>query len=100
MDAGDDTAFLDAEVEPIAARALAAALSGVAWDEARVTGLASAVVEATIAGLAGLSKPFKYIVNIVLVQNVGGGLYSSVSEYVDAFHDGACERSALARVAL
>ena len=89
MDAGDDTAFLDTEVEPIATRALAAALSGVEWDDARATGLASAIVEATTAGLVALAKPFKYVVNVVLVQNVGGGLYSSVSEYVDAFNDGA-----------
>jgi hypothetical protein len=39
-------------------------------------------------GLNELGKPFKYIVNCVIMQNTGAGLHASISEYLDGVNDG------------
>ena len=33
-------------------------------------------------GLARLQKPFKYVVNCILMQNTGAALHSALAEYV------------------
>lgn len=38
--------------------------------------------------LALLNKPFKYIINCVIMQNTGVGMHSVISEYLDGFNDG------------
>ena len=63
-------------------------LLGKFYDEATATALSNYILEDLVAGLARLEKPFKYVVNCVLMQNTGAALHGCVAEFVDGMNDG------------
>ena len=47
------------------------------------------LLETCIKNLAGLGKPFKYIVTAIIMQKNGAGLHTAMGAYWDARKDGA-----------
>ena len=48
-----------------------------------------AILEGCTKLLAGLSKPYKYVVTCAIMQKVGAGLHTAASAYWDATTDGS-----------
>ena len=82
--------FTTEKVDPLVMAALDTVLTGKVYSEAEVDGWVNAICEETIAGLAELDIPFKFIVNAVLMQSTGAGVNAALSEFCDGAVDGTC----------
>ena len=59
------------------------------YNDKRVAQLTSACIEATVARLAALQKPYKYVVTCMIMQKNGAGMHSASSCFWDNYAD-AC----------
>ena len=82
--------FTTEKVEPLVMAALDSVLTGKAYAEAEVDGWVNSICEETLASLAELDIPFKFIVSAMLMQNTGAGVSAALSEFCDGAVDGAC----------
>jgi hypothetical protein len=82
--------FTTEKVDPIVNAALDNVLTGKVYAEAEVDGWVNAICEETIAALAELDIPFKFIVNVVLMQSTGAGVNAALAEFCDGAVDGTC----------
>jgi dynein light chain Tctex-type 1 len=86
----DSAAFVfEGEIEPLVNRVLDHHLMGKFYDEASASPLSNFICEDIMQGLTRLEKPFKYVVNCVLMQNTGAALHAVQSEFLDGMNDGA-----------
>lgn len=87
---GEDTAFVYDEISNIIKEAIEATIGGNAYQHNKINQWTSNVVEQCLNQLTKLGKPFKYIVNCVIMQKNGAGLNMSNSCYWDNTTDGSC----------
>ena len=87
---GEDTAFVYDEISNIIKEAIEATIGGNSYQHNKVNQWTSNVVEQCLNQLTKLGKPFKYIVNCVIMQKNGAGLNMSNSCFWDNTTDGSC----------
>ena len=86
----ESAVFTNEKIEPLVMAAIDAVLAGKNYSEEEANAWVTAICEDTLAALAELAIPFKFIVNCTLVQNTGVGVSSAISEFCDGAVDGAC----------
>eukprot|EP01083_Nonionella_stella_P078564 215075_1 len=84
----EELAFNDEEVHKIVWQILDSQLSEGDYNDQRSSDWSDKICENTIKQLSLLNKPFKYIVNCVLMQKNGAGLNASTSCFWDTGNDG------------
>ncbi|KAJ8314869.1 hypothetical protein KUTeg_002793 [Tegillarca granosa] len=87
---GEECAFVTDEVTNIIKEAIEAAIGGSAYQHNKVNQWTSNVVEQCLNQLTKLGKPFKYIVNCVIMQRTGAGLHCASSCFWDSATDVTC----------
>lgn len=91
LQSSEASAFVvEGEVEPLVIRCIEAHLKDVSYEERMVTTWVNYICEDAIQALNELAKPFKYIVNVIIMQNTGAGMHAAISEYCDGVNDGVC----------
>jgi len=85
---------VEEEVKNIVKEAVEETLKGANYQHAQVPKWSNAVVEQSLKRLTALNKPFKYVVTVVIHQNVGAGIQSATCAYFDTGTDGVvvCQR--------
>ncbi|XP_003386291.1 PREDICTED: dynein light chain Tctex-type 1-like [Amphimedon queenslandica] len=86
----EETTFVVEEVAAIVKDAVENVLGTVTYQHNKVNQWTSNVVEQCLNQLTKLAKPFKYIVNCVVMQKTGAGLHTAMSCYWDNNTDGSC----------
>ena len=87
---GDDE-FVVEDVETIIKQALQGTFSAdTVYDPEKVNAWTNTMVEQSLRGLQGQSKPFKYVVTAIIVQKNGAGLHTAAGTFWDGKRDGAC----------
>ena len=76
------------EVEAIIKESIDAVLENAPYKHAFVGQWTNDVVELCVKRLAGLNKPFKYVVTCVIMQRNGAGLHTAASCFWDNDVDG------------
>jgi dynein light chain Tctex-type 1 len=89
-DAGDETQFVVDEVSNFIKESIESVIGGNAYSQQKVNQWTSSVVEQCLSQLVKLNKPFKYVVNCVIMQKTGAGLHTSSSCFWDNTTDGSC----------
>lgn len=87
----DDAEFLVEDVETIVKAALQGVLADTAYEEAKLHQWSNAVIDNCLKGLAGLGKPFKYVVSCILMQKTGAPLHTAAGAFWDTKKDGICK---------
>ncbi|XP_065185014.1 dynein light chain Tctex-type 1-like [Sycon ciliatum] len=91
MDEGQEEAtFVAEEVTQLVMDVIEPLLAGSNYQHNRINQWSSAVVEQSLNSLTKLGKPFKYIVNCVIMQKTGAGFHQASSCYWDNATDGSC----------
>nr|XP_033791426.1 dynein light chain Tctex-type 1-like isoform X2 [Geotrypetes seraphini] len=86
----EETSFIVDEVSLIIKEAIENTVGGSAYQQNRVNRWSISIVEATLSHLAKLEKPFKYIVNCVIMQKNGAGMHKASACFWDNSTDGSC----------
>ncbi|XP_041831703.1 dynein light chain Tctex-type 1 [Melanotaenia boesemani] len=86
----NETAFDVDEVREIVKEAVETTIGENAFQQSRVHQWSNSVVEQCLGQLGKLGKPFKYIVNCVIMQKTGAGLQTASSCFWDNATDGSC----------
>mmetsp|Transcript_8226 Transcript_8226/g.12745 ORF Transcript_8226/g.12745 Transcript_8226/m.12745 type:complete len:122 (+) Transcript_8226:53-418(+) len=84
----EESAFNDDEVHKIVWQILESHLSEGDYNDQQSNTWSNKICEDSVHQLTTLNKPFKYIVNCVLMQKNGAGLNSSSSCFWDTGNDG------------
>ncbi|XP_056873798.1 dynein light chain Tctex-type 1 isoform X1 [Takifugu flavidus] len=82
------TTFVVEEVSKIIKESIEATIGGNPYQHTRVTQWTSSVVELVLGQLSKLGKPFKYIVNCIIMQKNGAGLQTANTCFWDNSTDG------------
>ena len=86
----EETTFVVDEVKQIIQESVENVLGTASYQNNKVNQWTASVVETCLNQLTKLSKPFKYIVNCVIMQKTGAGLHTASSCYWDSTTDGSC----------
>ncbi|KAM6914943.1 dynein light chain Tctex-type 1 [Xenentodon cancila] len=86
----DKTVFVVEEVRRIIQDSIETAIGGNAYKYNRVNQWSTSVMEQCLSQLSKLGKPFKYIVNCIIMQKSGAGLQIGNSCFWDNSADGSC----------
>eukprot|EP01060_Flectonema_neradi_P038671 TRINITY_DN8199_c0_g1_i1.p1 TRINITY_DN8199_c0_g1~~TRINITY_DN8199_c0_g1_i1.p1 ORF type:complete len:119 (+),score=18.43 TRINITY_DN8199_c0_g1_i1:63-419(+) len=78
------------KITEILEEAMKQTLQGQVWNNKKVEGWTSNIIEHCLKRLSEMKKPFKYIVTCIMMQKSGAGLHSSFSAYWDNSADGIC----------
>ncbi|XP_046668962.1 dynein light chain Tctex-type 1 [Homalodisca vitripennis] len=89
-DLGEESLFVVDEVSNIIKDAIEETIGGNTYQQSKVNQWTSSVVDACLAALTKLQKPFKYIVTCTIMQKNGAGLHTASSCYWDNTTDGSC----------
>lgn len=81
--------FVGDDVEAIVKESIDAVLANAPYKHAFVGQWTNDVVETCVKRLAGLNKPFKYVVTCVIMQRNGAGLHTAASCFWDNDTDGS-----------
>uniref|UniRef100_A0A3Q3X3U9 Dynein light chain Tctex-type 1 n=1 Tax=Mola mola TaxID=94237 RepID=A0A3Q3X3U9_MOLML len=84
------TAFVVEDVSRIIKESVEAVIGGNVYQHSRVNQWSTSVVEQCLSQLSKLGKPFKYIVNCIIMQKNGAGLQTASSCFWDNSTDGSC----------
>mmetsp|Transcript_55926 Transcript_55926/g.89008 ORF Transcript_55926/g.89008 Transcript_55926/m.89008 type:complete len:123 (-) Transcript_55926:96-464(-) len=84
----EEISFNDEEVHKIVWQILESQLNEGDYNDERSNDWSNKICEDAVQQLTSLNKPFKYIVNCVLMQKNGAGLNSSTSCFWDTGNDG------------
>lgn len=88
----DDTAEFSVEdVEVIIRNAILLVLNDAAYNSKKVNEWTNGIVTHCLKELQSLSRPFKYIVTCIIMQNNDAGLVTSTSTFWDVKKDGYCK---------
>eukprot|EP01016_Furgasonia_blochmanni_P040891 TRINITY_DN5254_c0_g2_i17.p2 TRINITY_DN5254_c0_g2~~TRINITY_DN5254_c0_g2_i17.p2 ORF type:complete len:128 (+),score=37.23 TRINITY_DN5254_c0_g2_i17:65-448(+) len=79
MQSNDEMAFSSEEVEKFIIEAIEKSLNNTPYDESKVPHWINAICETLMAKLIDTSKPFKYMINCMIMQRNGCLLYTSPS---------------------
>ncbi|XP_028253624.1 dynein light chain Tctex-type 1 [Parambassis ranga] len=86
----EETAFVVEDVSKIVKESIEGVIGGNAYQQRRVNQWTTNVVEQCLSQLNKLEKPFKYIVNCVIMQKNGAGLHVTSSCFWDNTTDRSC----------
>ncbi|KAF7669575.1 hypothetical protein LDENG_00173810 [Lucifuga dentata] len=86
----EETAFIVEEVSTIIKESVESIIGGNAYQHSRVNQWTTSVLEQCLSQLGKLGKPFKYIVNCIIMQKNGAGLQTASSCFWDNSTDGSC----------
>ncbi|TRY76763.1 hypothetical protein TCAL_07609 [Tigriopus californicus] len=89
-DGTEENQFVVDDVSNIIKESIESTIGGNSYVHTKVNLWTNSVVEACLASLTKLQKPFKYIVTCVIMQKNGAGLHTSSSCYWDNSTDGSC----------
>ena len=89
-DEGADFTFSAEETDKAITEVLDEYLADKFYDDACVGQWVDTVCERVIARLAEFKKPYKYVVNTVIMQRNGAGLHAFNTAYWDPTVDGTC----------
>eukprot|EP00992_Anisonema_acinus_P009679 TRINITY_DN5882_c0_g1_i1.p2 TRINITY_DN5882_c0_g1~~TRINITY_DN5882_c0_g1_i1.p2 ORF type:complete len:135 (+),score=55.57 TRINITY_DN5882_c0_g1_i1:57-407(+) len=78
------------KITEIVDESVKAVLGTVQWNNRKVDGWTSSIIENCLKRLAEMKKPFKYVVTAVIMQKTGAGLHSAFTAYWDNSADGVC----------
>ncbi|KAJ3414933.1 Dynein light chain Tctex-type [Chytridiales sp. JEL 0842] len=84
----EEKSFIVEEVNTLLKESIESTLQNAAYHHNKVPQWTSNIVELVLKRLSSLNKPFKYVVNCVIMQKNGAGLHSASSCYWDAGTDG------------
>eukprot|EP00002_Diphylleia_rotans_P002341 TRINITY_DN1149_c0_g1_i2.p1 TRINITY_DN1149_c0_g1~~TRINITY_DN1149_c0_g1_i2.p1 ORF type:complete len:114 (+),score=22.03 TRINITY_DN1149_c0_g1_i2:72-413(+) len=90
LQSSEEAAFVQEDVNNIIKDAVEATLQSAVYNHNKVTQWTSNIVEQCLKRLAGLNKPFKYVVTCIVMQKNGAGLHTASSSYWDTQTDGSC----------
>eukprot|EP00656_Telonema_subtile_P017588 TRINITY_DN19454_c0_g1_i1.p1 TRINITY_DN19454_c0_g1~~TRINITY_DN19454_c0_g1_i1.p1 ORF type:complete len:158 (+),score=48.46 TRINITY_DN19454_c0_g1_i1:93-566(+) len=88
MAASEEGAFPHDRVETIINKHVEATIDNAPYSELDVPKWIQTITENVTTDLIGLNKPFKYVVNCIVMENVGAGINTANSAYWDSVHDG------------
>ena len=83
----EDVDFPLEDIQPIVQRAIKKALIGKSFIAEEMDGYSSDCINAIVADLRDMQKPFKYAVSMILSQKVGAELASSATMFWDVETD-------------
>ena len=86
----DETTFLPDQVESIVAEIIEAKLKDEVYNEENVDSWINSICEDSMVELFNLQKPFKYIIQCMIVQRNGAGLHCGQSTFWDCANDNLC----------
>ncbi|XP_061590756.1 dynein light chain Tctex-type 1-like [Cololabis saira] len=86
----DKTLFVVEEVRRIIQDSIETAIGGNDYKHSRVDQWTASVMEQSLSQLNKLGKPFKYIVNCIIMQKSGAGLQIENACFWDNSADGSC----------
>jgi dynein light chain Tctex-type 1 len=75
------------EIEKVISEEVAELLKEATWDESQTAHWNNAIGENIIARLAEVRRPFKYAVDVCVMQKTGAGLHSATSTFFDVQSD-------------
>ncbi|UJR33499.1 hypothetical protein I4U23_020944 [Adineta vaga] len=87
---GEDTSFVIDEVSNIIKDTIERIIGGNSYQHNKVNRWTADIVDHVLTELTKLGKPFKYIVQAVIMQKNGAGLHTASSCYWDNTTDGSC----------
>uniref|UniRef100_A0A1A8CRJ3 Dynein light chain Tctex-type 1 n=1 Tax=Nothobranchius kadleci TaxID=1051664 RepID=A0A1A8CRJ3_NOTKA len=87
---GEDVVFNPDETSSLVKECIEGIIGGADYNHSKVNQWAARVVEHSLSHLAKQGRPFKYIVNCVIMQKTGAGLHAASSCYWDTATDGSC----------
>ncbi|GFH12043.1 hypothetical protein V8C86DRAFT_2615315 [Haematococcus lacustris] len=87
--AGEESAFVADDVSNIIKESVDAVLQNQQYSEAKVSQWTNICLENCVKKLAGLNKPFKYVVTCIIMQKNGAGLHTAASCWWDSTTDGS-----------
>ncbi|PAA55747.1 hypothetical protein BOX15_Mlig021583g5, partial [Macrostomum lignano] len=78
------------EVSQIIKEGIESSIGTSQYQQNKVNQWTSAIIEHCLNHLTRLEKPFKYVVNCVIMQKNGAGLHTASSCFWDSQTDGSC----------
>lgn len=87
--AAEESAFVADDVSNIIKESIDAVLQNQQYNETKVSQWTSSCLENCVKKLAGLNKPFKYVVTCIIMQKNGAGLHTAASCWWDSTTDGS-----------
>mmetsp|Transcript_10666 Transcript_10666/g.26337 ORF Transcript_10666/g.26337 Transcript_10666/m.26337 type:complete len:114 (-) Transcript_10666:1724-2065(-) len=85
----EESAFVADDVSNIIKESIDAVLQNQQYNETKVSQWTSTCLENCVKKLAGLNKPFKYVVTCIIMQKNGAGLHTAASCWWDSTTDGS-----------
>ena len=86
----EETTFVVEDIGNVIKESIENTIGGNAYQHNKVNQWTSNVVEHCLNQLTKLNRPFKYIVNAVILQKNGAGLHTASSCFWDNSTDGSC----------
>ncbi|RKO98150.1 hypothetical protein CXG81DRAFT_29580 [Caulochytrium protostelioides] len=88
-DESEEKAFVVDEVTSLLKEVVDSTIQNATYSHNKVGPWSTNIVEQSLKKLAGLNKPFKYIVTTTIMQKTGAGLHVASTCYWDATTDGS-----------
>ncbi|OAF71856.1 Dynein light chain Tctex-type [Intoshia linei] len=86
----EETSFVVDEVSNIIKESIESVIGNSSYHQTKINQWTTTIIESCLSQLAKLNKPFKYIVNCIIMQKTGAGLHTASSCYWDSTTDGSC----------
>ncbi|XP_061728865.1 dynein light chain Tctex-type 1-like [Cydia pomonella] len=86
----EDLVFNVEEVQKIIRDTIELILGGNVYSHSRTPQWIGLITDKTMARIAKLNKPFKYIYRITITQKNGSGLHTAAAYFWDTVTDGTC----------
>merc|ERR1712054_328183 len=87
-EASEEMSFPSERVEGIVLKHAENTIATDPYDESKVQHWIVTITEKVMEDLIGLNKPFKYVVNCVIMEQTGGGILTANSAYWYSLRDG------------
>merc|ERR1711934_253030 len=84
----EEAAFPHDRIETIINKHVENVIENNPYNEEDVPKWIQEITELVTADLIGLNKPFKFVVNCIIVEHTGAGINTANSAYWDSVHDG------------
>uniref|UniRef100_A0A7S2XX11 Dynein light chain n=1 Tax=Fibrocapsa japonica TaxID=94617 RepID=A0A7S2XX11_9STRA len=87
LQSSEELAFIPEQVEPLLYQAIDQVLKTEVYDQSKVPQWIDTICETCVAELTALKKPFKYVVNCLIMQKNGAGLNMGQAAHWDLGND-------------
>ncbi|KAM8858089.1 dynein light chain Tctex-type 3 [Synchiropus splendidus] len=87
---GDESLFNPDDVSNSVKECIEGIIGGSDYNQTKVNQWTGKIVEQSLTYLVKQGRPFKYIVNCIIMQKSGAGLHTANSCYWDTTTDGSC----------